>query len=236
MSKTSVTRAASAGVLAILGLSAFVGSATAGSTFSYDGYSVVNEVNVHIGGSGPSNFQNGYFGSGQIVLDGISGLDIAAWCIDATHDLQSSDTYTIVSPNPSLTNNGGNGGLGNSLSSIVLGEIGALVRWGDANLKVDPNYSAAVQLAIWTIEYPNGTFVSDSNAVNNDVLWLVSGAETGKGAFTADPDILEVIDPVDNQGLIFAPTPLPSSWTLLLAGFAALAFFGYRRRERTQLV
>jgi hypothetical protein len=248
--KASLTRAVSTGVLALLSLSALVGSAAAGSMYSYDGYSVVDEVNVTIGTKNPLNplvaalpggFQNGYFGSGQIILDGTSGIDLAVWCIDATHDLQSIDTYTIVKPSPSLTDNGGIGGLGNTLSSTVLGEIGALVYWGDANIhdpNVDYSISAAVQLAIWTIEYPNGTFTSDDPNVNTAVnTFLVPSAESGATGFKSNTNLFELIDPTNpngNQGLVF--TPLPSSWTMLLAGLAGLALFARSRRRIAQTV
>jgi len=214
---------------AALGLVALVGSASA-STFTYSSYTVVNEVNVHIGGSGPPGYETGYFGSGQIDLIG-SGLDagktLAVWCIDATHILQWSDTYTIIS---SGFNDSGGASTGNLLSHTVLGEIGALVDWGDANINANRINSAAVQLAIWTIEYPHGTFISDSSAVNNLVLTLVTEAENG----TLHPNfnLREVVDAVDNQGLVYlASTPLPATWTLMLVGLAGFGFFGYRRRR-----
>lgn len=200
------------------------------STFTYGSYSVVNEVNVTIGESNstglPPGYQTGYFGSGQIILNGTgpdAGRSLDVWCIDATHDLQWSDTYTFIRPNPSLSNNGGAPG-GSQLSSLVLGEIGALVNWGDANINKSIYNSAAVQLAIWSIEYPNGTFVSDSSNVNTLVKTLITDAENQINGFTWSDNLFEVIDPKDNQGLIGA-TPLPSTWTMMLIGaWQGLAF------------
>ncbi len=224
-----IIRSCGLGVPLAAALLAGPGIASA-ATFDYGSYSVVNEVNVHINpGSGtpalPTGFEYGYFGSGQIVLYGTGsngGQTLDVWCIDATHILQNSDTYTIISP---PFTNSGNGVGGSTLTSTQLGEIGALVRWGDANITTSW-VSAAVQLAIWVIEYPGATFTSDSGTVNTEVPILVSDAENQTRGFTWYYGLREVIDPIDNQGLVF--TPLPSTWTLMLCGFAGLGLFAYR--------
>lgn len=210
------------------------------ATFQYSGYSVVNEVNVTISaGSGnglPSGFEYGYFGSGQIVLYGQNqnaGQTLDVWCIDATHMLQGSDTYQIVYP---TTDNGGVGGADSAISN--LGEIGALVKWGDDNINISW-VSAAVQLAIWTIEYPGAIFTSDSGYVNQQVTGLVSDAQTQAPGFAAFYGLEEVVNPLNlngNQGLV-AATPLPSTWTMMLGAFAGLGFFAYRgTRNRSAAV
>jgi hypothetical protein len=239
----AIRRLASRAGAAMLGLTALAGTASA-ETFTYSSYSVVNEVNVTIGGSGPPGFEDGYFGSGQIDLIGSGadlGLTLSVWCIDATHILQSSDTYGFVTP--PFTDNGGTGGPGTQISNPpVLGEIGALVNWGDANINSNYNVSAAVQLAIWTIEYPDGTFTSDSSAVNMLVATLVNDVQTDATGFAPYTNLFEVVDPKDNQGLVFAtggyntqfvnPTPLPSTWTMMLIGLAGLGFIAGQRRKR----
>ncbi len=124
-----IIRSCGLGVPLAAALLAGTGIASA-ATFDYGSYSVVNEVNVTISaGSGtpalPSGFEYGYFGSGQIILHGTgpnAGQTLDVWCIDATHILQNSDTYTIISP--PFTNNGNVGGLNSTLSSTQLGEIG----------------------------------------------------------------------------------------------------------------
>ena len=87
-----------------------------------------------------------------------------------------------------------------------------------------------MQLAIWVIEYPGATFISDSGTVNTEVPILVSDAENQTNGLTWYYNLREVIDPTDNQGLVYdpTPTPLPSSWTLMLCGFAGLGLFAYR--------
>ncbi len=229
-----IIRSCGLGVALAAALRAGTGIASA-ATFDYGSYSVVNEVNVHINpGSGtptlPSGFEYGYFGSGQIILHGTgpnAGQTLDVWCIDATHILQWSDTYQIISD--PTTNNGNVFGPDSTLTPLQLGEIGALVKWGDANINVYAGVSAAVQLAIWTIEYPGATFTSDSSTVNFWVPILVGDAETHARGFALFYGLSEVVDPTDNQGLVFlTPTPLPSTWTMMLAGFAGLGFFAYR--------
>jgi hypothetical protein len=168
-------------------------------------------------------------------------LDV--WCIDATHILLGSDNYTIVSP---TTNNGnGTAGTYTSLSPTVLTEIGELVQFGDANIGKYYGVSAAVQLAIWTVEYPGATFTSADGFINHWVSALVLEAQTG--ALPAFNGVLsEVVDPTHgNQGLVYEvpdittiggsnllPTPLPSTWTMMLIGLAGLGLLAFCRQKR----
>jgi hypothetical protein len=209
------------------------------TSFSYNGYSVVNNTDVTI--AGPVGL-NGTYGSGQIDLTGTNANQILpAWCIDIFHDLQGADNYAIVSP--PFTTDGGNGGAGSSvITSTQLTEIGELVHWGDININASSSNSPAAQLAIWTIEYQGtgDTFTSSSGAVNSLVTMLVSEAEhdtLGSSAL-----LEEVVDPgINQQGLVFEvalptntnlATPLPSTWTMLIAGFAGLGFFAYRGMKK----
>jgi hypothetical protein len=230
-----------------LALTVMAAPIASAATFTYGSYSVVNDINVTISaGSGspalPNGFEYGYFGSGQIVLYG-SGPNINqtldVWCVDATHILQGSDTYTVVSP---TTNNGGVGGPNSAISN--LGEIGALVNWGDANINSNNLNSAATQLAIWMIEYPGATFTSDSAAVNALVPILVVDAQTGAPGFAPSINLGEVVNPLNpngNQGLIFGGpvtigttvTPVPAALPLLASGLGAMGLFGWRRKRKS---
>ena len=156
------------GLALALTVMAAPGGASA-ATFTYGSYSVVNEVNVTIcAGSGspalPGGFDYGYFGSGQIILYG-SGANanqtLDVWCVDATHILQGSDTYTVVFP---TTNNGGVGGPNSAISN--LGEIGALVNWGDANINNDPAEFGSHPIGDLDDRIPGRDIYSASAAVN----------------------------------------------------------------------
>jgi hypothetical protein len=207
------------------------------TSFSYQGFSIVGNTLENLGG-----------GSGQIDLTGAgsnAGEILATWCLDIFHDLTTSDTYSIATNTiitTGFTNNGGYSG-GTILSPSQLSEIGALVHWGDTNLSADPSVnSPATQLAIWTIEDPTiapFTAVYDSGnpgtpdaAINTLVGTLVAEAEDNTLGPSASLEGL--VDPGNNQGLVFevATTPLPSTWTMLIAGFAGLGYFAYGGTKR----
>lgn len=229
-----------AGLIGMLGLAA--GPAWAGTTFDYGSYSVTNEQNVSITGTAftPAGFDLGTFGAGQIVLHGTgvdAGINLAVWCIDAFDILLNSATDTTV--NPPLTNNGtfSTGGSDPAnLSTTQLGEIGGLVTYGDQNI-AGTNVSAAIQEAIWEVEYGDQADFSVSTAVDGLAALYIS--ELG-GTIKDIYAVSEVVDPGSaNQGLVFLTgttslpqTPLPATWTMMLAGLAGLAFVGYRRQKK----
>jgi hypothetical protein len=227
-----------------------VGSASAGvltpfeastlGAFTYSSYSVVNNTNVTISGS-PLVGQSGTFGSGQIDLrissGAFTGDDLATWCIDVFDDLQGSGAYSIISQ--PLPNDGGNHG-GPNLSNPVLAQIGALVHWGDLHINDASWVSAAVQLAIWSLEYTTDSFVSSDPAVNSHIGYV----ETQAGTSFDINSLREVVD-ADNQGLIFeiagsanapSPAPLPSTWTMMLIGLAGFGFFAVPRTKRRGII
>lgn len=187
------------------------------ATFTYDGYNVTNEQDIQI--SQPNNI---YGGAGQIVLIGSgsnAGQDIPAWCLDVFVYLSGSATYQII---PAATTA--------LLNSAQIGEIGSLIANGDALLDQpnNGNVSAAIQLAIWQVEYgiSNFQYSGLSTGVTNDATTFYNDATTG----TWKPDYnLSLLSPVvgpANQTLGFV-TPLPPTWTLMLSGFVGLGFFAY---------
>lgn len=228
-----------ASVLAGVGLLGVSWVSAGAATFQYSGYGVVNAQGVTIAGDVPDT-GSGYL-AGQIDLYGTGanlGQTIDAWCIDAYHILQGSDTYTVVGG--TLTSNGtittGPADF-NNLTNVQQGEIGALVRWGDAHI-ANYNNSAAAQIAIWTIEYGPGATFTSTTTVDTIANHMVSYVENHPGVW--NPNLLEVVDgPGNNQGLVYVPggnngslnpTPLPATWTMMLIGFAGLGFFAYRGR------
>ena len=82
----------------------------------------------------------------------ISGV----WSLDIYDNLACSGTFNSV---PLTT--AGTGGLNPTLTPIEIGEIGGLMHFGDFALATHTaplggaasDYSAAVQIAIWSIEY-----------------------------------------------------------------------------------
>jgi hypothetical protein len=176
---------------------------------------------------------------GQQVLTTSTGQTIDAWCIDLVHDAYLGNQ----SPNfdyqiePIATNNDPNYAGGAALSASQIAEISGLVIYGDnllaaggsaATLDQD---SAAVQLAIWAVEYStaNSPFTYGGYPSGNapqslidQTDTLVSDAEAGDFSGHAvemaglDNQQSYAIDPVvpEPGALTLFATALSSLWVL----------------------
>lgn len=180
---------------------------------------------------------------GEQVLTTSTGQTIDAWCIDLFHDAylgsqSANDDFEIA---PVLTNNNPNYANGVALSTSQIDEIGGLVTYGDnllaaggstATLDQD---SAAVQLAIWTIEYstPSSPFSywgypsgSASQSLIDQTDWLVAEAEAGDFAGYA----VEMVGLDGQQSYaIDPPAPIPEPGSLALFATALLGLASLRR-------
>jgi hypothetical protein len=196
------------------------------ATFTYSSYSVTNEQDITIltpnsisGGAGQIKLIGSGANAGVVTND---GADILAWCLNIYTYLANSGTYTVGT----LTT-AGTGGSNPTLTTTQIGEIGALMLNGDAIINSSTNVSAAIQLAIWKIEYGN-TFTSSglSSAVTTLANTYIS--DVNGGSWGPDYNV-SLLSESDNQNLGFVtPTPLPSTWTMMLIGAAGLGFFAYR--------
>jgi hypothetical protein len=208
------------------------------STFTYNGYNVVDNTNVTIN----ADSVNGTFGSGQIVLTGAgpnAGQVLPTWCLDVFYDLQGSGTFTLISP--PFNDNGGDSS-GTQISPATLAQIASLVRYGDQNVSVGVT-SPAVQLAIWDVEYASFgyKFVSANPDVNSLAALLVGQANgtAGPGLPAFPTGYLKELVAVGsdghqlNQGLVTA-TPIPGALLLFGSAIAAAggaAWFNKRRQD-----
>ena len=148
-----------------------------------------------------------------------------AWCLDIYDYLNPAGTYQIGT----LTTAGsGNGNP--TLTSTQIGEIGALIANGDALINTSYNVSAAIQLALWEVEYGKSfEFTGLSSAVILLADTYLTDVENGTWA--ADYNV-SLLSGSGNQNLAFLdPTPVPSTWMLLLTGLAGLGFFVFRRAK-----
>jgi hypothetical protein len=199
------------------------------NTFEYSSYSVANEQTIQI--LTPNNI---YGGIGQVVLNGSgpnAGQQLPVWCLDVYEYLTGSGMYDVQ---PLTT--AGSGGANPSLSSLQINEIGSLMVHGDALIHTSYDVSAAIQLAIWQVEYSNFTFSglnSTVAALASTYLSNVAPSEIWGGNY----DVV-LLTEAGNQhmGTAAIPIPLPSTWTMMLATLACLSLMGYRRRIRESLV
>jgi hypothetical protein len=205
-------------VAAALGLTTTAASA---GTLNYTSYGVTNAQNVHI--TDPAlGVNNEYGGAGQIVLYNGSTPVFEAWCVDIQDWLSVSGTYTTGS-SPSSA----------GLSPPADREIGALIYAYNTNASVNSVYnaSAAIQLAIWQIDYGSGLLLNpDNSALTALADQYVADVSPG-GSWTLpsnwDLDILYANIPghQGNQNLAYVtdvPVAEPGTLMLWLTGLAAL--------------
>jgi hypothetical protein len=208
--------------LAFVLLTALVASdeGASASSFMYDGYTVANEQNIQI--YTPNNI---YGGAGQVTLIGSgadSGETIPVWCLDIYTYLLGSDTYQL-----GLLTTAGAGGssLNTTLTLQQIGEIGALIVHGNSLINTSPDVSAAVQLAIWQVEYADFTYSGfDSGAVALAAIYL---NDASQGIWSPVSNVSLLSEGFNNQSMAFV-TPLPSTWLMLLGGLVGLCFFAWR--------
>ncbi len=195
------------------------------ATFTYSGYSVTNEQNISI--SAPNHISGG---AGQITLIGSganAGEDIFAYCMDIYTYLAGSGTYQIGplttagtgSPNPTLTN-------------TQIGQIGALIVNGSALINSSFDVSAAIQLAIWKVEYGVNNFIFSGLDIGAKNLADAYLADVAPGGIWAPDYNVFLLSGNGSQSLVFVdPTPLPSTWTMMLIGLAGLGFACRRMKK-----
>jgi hypothetical protein len=238
-------------------------------TLSYT-YSVTNEQNINISEPNPISG-----GAGQIVLtgsyagpaNGYTGPtpnSILAWCLDIDTYLLQNSTYTLSGPLTSTTTAAGFpnpspivGQAAGTLSTTQIGEIGALITHGDAIIAANApgtyNVSAAIQLAIWEIEYgtsgANGTqpfTYTGLNQLDGDPTYTSTQlaaqyiTDVANGTWALDSGDVYLLTGSGNQTLAFdtdAPsaTPLPAALPLFATGLGAMGLLGWRRKRKAQI-
>ena len=168
--------------------------------------------------------------------NGVS-FDLLGFCIDLFHPIGAGiDSQAPISLNYSraafLTDNNGT-----SLSFAQQRQIGGLAEIGFAIARgngVDRAARlAAIQQAIWTIEYPAISFVAGNT---------LPGQQAFTDAYVAQAPSLSgvarVIYADDNatQGFIISGVPEPTTWAMLIVGFGMAGVAARRRRALVQVV
>lgn len=210
-----------------------VSGAAHASSLTYSSASVVDEEQVFVTGpasvTGPKggSFQ---IGAGQIQLQ-IGANTLPAWCLDLLDPLGTLATTLTIS---NLTTAGAGGG-NPTLTNTQIGQIGALMVHGNALVGTDPNASAAIQLAIWKVEYQGFSFDENiallfyaglpglANQYYNNVIGGTWAPVTTVGLLSDSPG---------NQSLGFV-TPIPAALPLFITGLGLLGA-GMARRKRKQ--
>jgi PEP-CTERM motif len=215
--------------------SAIVGGFAFGSLISSAAFADITVTNYSL--PDPSSFgsvtTDGYsYYTGPIVLSTTIG-SLTVYCADLNHDIYGGTTYTYAYG--ALTENG----LGDPLSQPLSNELGQIAEIGKSALAHgNDDLAAAAQAAIWGLEYsttpsfavPTGAIATDFGGLlaasyKNDGAWGVALIPVGEGW----PGNLSA-----TQQMVVG-VPEPSTWALMLFGFAGLGFVGYRSRRAPSL-
>lgn len=160
---------------------------------------------------------------GQDVLTTSIGT-IDAWCIDMYHDINLGGGQSLPYSIGTITDNGA----GLPLSNLQILEISGLMTYGDAQMVTAPSndVSAAIQLAIWTVEYPTFAYTGgdpDLSALLANDLSLAPGLASGSTGFA--------LIPLNGQQGLAMADPVPEPISIAVFGSALLGL-GVARRRR----
>ena len=164
-------------------------------------------------------------------------IDFLGFCVDLSHQIYvgigSQLAKTLHYHAAPLTGDGS----GNALSGGQVREITALAHLGftiavGADVDKDAQV-AAIQQAIWTVEYPTAIFTATgpyASVQDGYAATFISEAPhlTGFARFIASDDGV-------SQGQItnIGGVPEPASWAMMLIGFSIVGGFSRRRRGLT---
>ena len=200
---------------------------------------------------GPDISANAYASALELTatVDGSPVRTLYTFCVDLYHDISvgldndhdivtgagdAQSTVNLPYQTALLTVNSDgptSGVSGTALSALQIAEIGGLADLGGALINADAtdlsNKLAAVQGAIWEIEYPTYTISAADPAVQGYLDGFVANA-----AATQSQSPVIALYGANGQGLIPAgDVPEPASWALMLSGFGICGAVLRRRRH-----
>lgn len=206
-------------------VSVFVGVALA-TTVSFGAYATdLTITNVETGNGDLGNVVvGGGYGTPwttPILFTDSLGQTLVVFCDDLNHIVYVGGGQHLDYATEQVTLNG----LGQPITIGVSNEMGQLANIGRSDYaKGNEDGAIAAQAAIWGIEYGVSVSSTDST-IETDILQDLKVKDNGRGyAFG-----IYSTDGYPWQAQITGGVPEPSSWALMLLGFAGLGFAGYRK-------
>jgi hypothetical protein len=227
-------------------------SAASAATFKYSSYN--NQIYGGLNGQYVTiktpRSVTGVAGQVQLIGSGPNaGQNLLVYCLDIYSNLQHSGTYTI-----SQLTTAGAGGSNPTLTNTQIGEIGSLIVHGNALIaqataSTVQAISAAIQLAIWNIEYNNPKKVN-GQSVNTQNIFTYTGIPQGTinlaNTYVANVEAggswdslyynVTLLKAYGDQSMVYVnQTPLPAALPLFATGLGIVGLLARRRKRKAAL-
>jgi hypothetical protein len=237
--------------LAVLGCGCSIlatGSVARATTYTIDSVSAYDWNTVTLSGTGYNNvtFNETEYSTpiGLHVVGTPANQYLWVFCVDLFHTINvggqsPSLTYTsqalTTDNNPAVSNPPHNGyGLKANVSAEIqyLAHIGIGLANGPTSTTVTDEVTA-IQAAIWELEY-GLTAKSSDTIINNYIASFYSNALAVSPGGSPAEELYNSVHQsfVDGSPSLTTPVPEPSTWAMMILGFAGFGFIAYRRKSK----
>ena len=207
-------------VRSILFATALLGATTLGASAETYLFTTVGTGNPDYGNVSVPGYGNPW--TTPILFTDAYGHTIVTFCDDLNHDVYVGGGQSLRYATTLVMFDGSGKPLSETTSNIM-GQLADIGRFDYFHSNEDG--AIAAQAAIWGIEYNIAVTSSDSTIENYILSDLNIHANNTGWALGIVP-----IDGSNTQAQLLGGVPEPSTWAMMLLGFAGLGFMAYRRK------